>query len=160
MCSPEYYTLSNFYVLVQQTQQLEASITSSISSVGARNPYHLRFFWSLLLTADQLLIVPFKHSLALTIINQAIFYQTTVVIQIQTQIKVRQFNFNIKFKHIEIWVYLLNQSHCILTKLNVNYQMNQISMYIILDAHLSSTQWLYHTSRLLSLKDNDHSSSF
>ena len=87
MCSPEYYNLSNFYVLVQQTQQLEASITSSISSTGARNPYHLRFFWSLLLTADRLLIVLFKHSLALPIIYQVILYQITVVIQIQTQVK-------------------------------------------------------------------------
>ena len=42
---------------------------------------------SLLLTADRLLIVLFKHSVALPIIYQVILYRITVVIRIQTQVK-------------------------------------------------------------------------
>ena len=98
------------------------------------------------------LVVFFEHSHVLTIINQAILYQTTVVIQMQTQIKIKQFKF--KFKQIEIWVYLSNQSHCILAKLNVNYQMYQIFMYIILDVRFPCAQYVSYRPSTQP-KDND-----
>ena len=145
MCSPEYYTLSNFYVLVQQTQQLEASITPSISSTGARNPYHIRFFWLLLLTADRLLIVLFKHSLALPIIYQVILYQITVVIQIQTQVKITTLYSHktycqlkrIKSSCISFWTHTcLAHNICIIpAESSVSRIMNLALPHSILDLH-------------------------
>ena len=55
------------------------------------------------------------------IINQAIFYQTTVVIRIQTQIKIKQFKFKIE---------------CQLSNLS------DLHVYIIPDARLSGTQYV------------------
>ena len=116
-------------------------------------------FWSLFIAHSRSIFYRLEHSLALTIINQAIIYQTTVVIRIQTQIKSNNSNSKSN-SNILKYGYTYRTNHTVLSQNWMSTIKCIRSSCISFWTHACLAHNMYHTDQILSLNDNDSSSSF
>ena len=120
-------------------------------------------FWPLFIVHSRSTSCCFlEHSLTLTIINQAIFHQTTVVIRIQTQIQKQaiqiqnqiqtDWNMGLLIKSIAL--------HSYKTRCQLSNVSNISNLHVYHSGRMIVLHNMYHTGQVLSLKDNDFSSFF